>query len=287
MDLVNKQVTHKIFGKGRVVEYNDLYIQIDFPSGNKKFVFPDAFGTYLTLIDQRAANFVGKMVQKRKKEREEEEQRLKKLKLLQNKKRQHLLERERFAKRRKTHKINPRSQSVFWCKTQEIDSIFEEWNVFTGVIKSGLKKGQPKRLARIGKNSACLLTAKDPDVPEKDRCILGVFMVNESFNAKQCTDGYIPAHSKYRLRLSEQESKNMLFWNYYVNKRYPHKMTWNAGRHRYFDNTWMAQILRDIITFKKALQEREHVQRLFEYFCQVNRIKKDELSKPNGALMRI
>ena len=106
MDLVNKQVTHKIFGKGRVVEYNDLYIQIDFPSGNKKFVFPDAFGTYLTLIDQRAANFVGKMVQKRNKEREEEEQRFNKLKLLQNKKRQHLLERERFAKRRETHKIN-------------------------------------------------------------------------------------------------------------------------------------------------------------------------------------
>jgi hypothetical protein len=287
MDLVNKQVMHRIFGKGSVVKYDDSYIKIDFSSGNKKFVFPDAFEKYLTFTDQRAANLVGKMVQKRKRERNEEKLKLKKLKALQNEKRQRLLERGRLVKRRKTQKIHPCSQSVFWCKAQELDSIFTRWNIFTGVIKSGQKKGQPKRLARINQNSACLLTARDSDVAEKDRRILGVFMVNETFNSKQCVDGYIPAHSEYRLRLSEQESEKMLFWNYYVNKRCPHKMTWNTGRHRYFDNIWMAQILRDIISFKKKPQERECVQRFFEYFCKMNRIKKEELSKPEGALMRI
>ena len=287
MDLVNKQVMHRIFGKGNVVKYDDSYIEIDFSSGNKRFVFPDVFETYLTFTDQRAANLVGKMVQKRKRERKEEKLKLKKLKALQNEKRQHLSERERLVKRRKTQKIHPRSQSVFWCKAQEQDSIFTRWNIFTGVIKSGQKKGQPKRLARINQNSACLLTARDSDVAEKDRRILGVFMVNETFSGKHCVDGYIPAHSEYRLRLSEQESEKMLFWNYYVNKRCPHKMTWNSGRHRYFDNIWMAQILRDIISFKKKPQEREYVQRFFEYFCKMNRIKKGELSKPNGALMRI
>ncbi len=287
MNLVNKQVIHKIYGKGSVVKYNDSYIKIDFSAGNKEFVFPDAFEKYLTFTDQRAADLVGEMVRKRKKEYREEEQKLKKLKALQNKKRQHLLERERPVKRRKTYKIHPCSQSVFWCKAQELDSVFTGWKISTGVIKSGEKKGQPKRLSRINQNSACLLTARDPDMPEKDRRILGVFMVNETFNGKQWVDGYIPAHSEYRLRLSEQEIDKMLFWNYYVNKKYPHKMTWNTGRHRYFNNIWMAQILRDIISFKKEPQERERVLRFFKYFCQINRIEEEELPKPNGALMRI
>lgn len=282
-DLIDKQVIHKIFGKGKVVKYRGSYIGIDFPSGNKKFVFPDAFGTYLTLTDQKLA----KMVQKKKKECEEEEQKLRELKALQSKKRQRLLAQERNIIKRKTWKIHPQSQSVFWCKKQEQDSVFERWDVFTGVIKSGEKQGQPRRLARVNQNSACLLTARESDMPEKDRRILGVFMVDETFDNKSCVDGYIPAHSKHRLRLSEQESEKMLFWNYYFNKKYPHRMTWNTGRHRYFDNVWMAQILRDIVSLKENPEEQENAQQFFEYFCQMNRIKKEEIPEPNGALMRI
>ncbi|MFW5649610.1 MAG: malate synthase [Candidatus Alkaliphilus sp. MAG34] len=282
-DLIDKQVIHKIFGKGKVVKYRGSYIGIDFPSGNKKFVFPDAFGTYLTLTDQKLA----KMVQKKKKECEEEEQKLRELKALQSKKRQRLLAQERNIIKRKTWKIHPQSQSVFWCKKQEQDSVFERWDVFTGVIKSGEKQGQPRRLARVNQNSACLLTARESDMPEKDRRILGVFMVDETFDNKSCTDGYIPAHSKHRLRLSEQESEKMLFWNYYFNKKYPHRMTWNTGRHRYFDNVWMAQILRDIVSLKENPEEQENAQQFFEYFCQMNRIKKEEIPEPKGALMRI
>ena len=116
------------------------------------------------------------------------------------------------------------------------------------MIKSGERKGQPRRLARINQNSACLLTARDPDMVEKDRYILGVFMVDAIFDNKSCANGYIPAHPKYRVRLSKQEAQNMLCWNYYVNERYPHRITWNTGRHRYFNNIWMAQILLDIIS---------------------------------------
>lgn len=64
-------------------------------------------------------------------------------------------------------------------------------------------------------------------------------------------------------------------------------MTWNTGRHRYFDNVWMAQILRDIVSLKENPEEQENAQQFFEYFCQMNRIKKEEIPEPNGALMRI
>ena len=69
MDLTNKQVTHKNFGKGSVVEHTDYFVKIHFVSGNKKFVFPDAFGKYLTLTDQSADDIVKRKIQKREEER--------------------------------------------------------------------------------------------------------------------------------------------------------------------------------------------------------------------------
>jgi len=285
MDLVNEQVMHKVFGRGKVVKCNNSFIKIDFPVGKKKFVFPDAFETFLTLTDPKSAKFVEKIVQEKKKAYQEEKKRLNSFKPLENEKGRRFLERERLLKIPKTPKPQHCAQSVFWCTSQELDSVFAKGNIFTGEIKSGKEKGQPKRLARISQNSACLLTTRDSDVPEKNRRIIGVFMVTEKFNIKQCADGCIPAHSEYRLRLSEQEAEKMLFWNYYVDTRYPHKMTWNTGRHRYFDNEWMAQILRDIISIKKKPQEIENAQRFFEYFCRMNQIDKEELPKPNGALM--
>lgn len=284
VNLVNKQVMHKIFGMGKVAKYDDSYVRIDFASGNKKFVFPDAFGTFLTLVDQKAADFVEKMVREKEKEREIEEQKLIESRILQNQKRQRFLERERLARRQKSRKIHPRSQSVFWCEAGELDRVFTDWNIFTGEIKSGQKKGQAKRLAQISQNSALLITTRSPEEPEKNRRIVGVFMVNEYFNCRKCTDGYIPAHPEYRLRLTEQESEKMLFWNYYINKRYPHRMTWNTGRHRYFDNIWMAQILRDLVSLKTEPEEREFVQRFFEHYCQANRIREADLPEIAGAL---
>ncbi len=285
MQLYSKQVMHKIFGEGKIVQHDDSYVQVEFPVGVKKFVFPDAFGPFLTLSDQGAADFVKKIAQKKKIKRREERERAQKLQAMHNKNLKRFLDREKIAKRRKAFKINPRSQSVFWCKVHEIDSVFQEWCIFTGTIKSGQKKGEPRRLAQIRENSAVLLTLRDTDMAEEDRRILGVFMVNENFNARKCQDGYIPAHSEYRLRLSEQESEKMLFWNYYINKKYPHRMTWNTGRHRYLDNKWVAQILQDIISLKRVPQEREHVQRFFKYFCQMNEIDMEKLPGPQGALL--
>ncbi len=276
-----------MFGEGIVVNCDDSYVEIGFsstPSENKMFLFPDAFGTYLKLVDEKAAAAIGKLVLKSRQESEREILKLQKLKILQDEDRRRLLEQERLARKRKTYRLHPRSQSVFWCETHEQDSIFADWSVFTGVIESGQKKGRPKRLAQINQNSACLLTARESDIPETKRRVLGAFMVSEDFSPKRCDDGYIPAHPRYRFRLSAKESETVLFWNYYVNKRYPHKITWNTGRHRYFDNIWMAQILRDIVALRKGSEGEETAQQFLQYFCQMNRIDKEEIPEPTGAL---
>ncbi|WP_066299100.1 malate synthase [Bacillus sp. FJAT-29937] len=284
MNLINEKVTHKRFGTGSIVNHNDSSIEIHFASENKKFVFPDVFGKHLKLHDKSIANSLEKIIQKKEMKRKEEEWKKEVEKKLRQKNQELRLEHEKLMK---NHKLHPESQMVFWCDAEEQNSSFSEWKVFSGIIKSGNNKGKPSKPIRLHQNSAVLITARDSGMPEEDRHILGVYMVNEDFIGKLCEDGYIPAHSKYRLQLTEQESDQMLFWKYYVNEKFPHKMTWNTGKYRYFDNLWMAQILLDIVSLKSDPKERELGQQFFEHFCKMNQITDQDLPKPNGALMRI
>lgn len=284
MNLINKEVTHKRFGRGNVVKQNDSIIEIHFATENKKFVYPDAFENFLKLHDKSTANTLEKVIQKKEIERKKVEQEKEEEKNRQRKEQQLRLEHEKLMK---NHKLHPESQMVFWCDVEELSTIFTEWKTFTGVIKSGNNKGKPNKPTRLHQNSVCLLTARDSSMSEKERRILGVYFVNEGFIGKFCEDGYIPAHPEYRLQLTEQESDGMLFWKYYLNEKSPHKMTWNTGKYRYFDNVWMAQILLDIVSLKNNTQEQELAQNFFEHFCKMNQLREEELPEPNGALMRV
>jgi hypothetical protein len=284
MNLINEKVTHERFGMGSIVKHNDSSIEIHFASESKKFVFPDVFGKHLKLHNKSVANTLEKIIQKKEMEQKEEELKKEEAKELQQKNQELRMEHEKLMK---NHKLHPESQMVFWCDTEEQNSSFSEWKVFSGVIKSGNNEGKPNKPIRLHQNSAVLLTGIDSSMPEKDRRILGVYMVNEDFIGKLCEDGYIPAHSKYRLQLTEQESDQMLFWKYYVNEKSPQKMTWNTGKYRYFDNSWMAQVLLDIVSLKSDPEERELAQQFFEHFCKMNQITEQELPKPNGVLLRI
>jgi len=55
MDMINKEVTHKSFGDGSIVDQDESFITINFKTESKKFVYPDAFGKFLTLKDRTAA----------------------------------------------------------------------------------------------------------------------------------------------------------------------------------------------------------------------------------------
>ena len=47
----NLQVKHKSFGDGTVIEYDGKYMSVKFASAVKKFVYPDAFENFLSLVD--------------------------------------------------------------------------------------------------------------------------------------------------------------------------------------------------------------------------------------------
>ncbi|TYR73735.1 malate synthase [Rossellomorea vietnamensis] len=283
MNLIDKKVTHKRFGMGSIVKHNDTVIEIHFASENKKFVYPDVFGEHLEIHDQNAANSLEEIIQQKELEQKEEELKKEEEKKLQRKYQELRLGHEKLMR---NHKLHPESQMVTWCDTEEQNTVFSEWKVSSGAIKSGANKGKPNKPIRLHQNSAVLLTEIDSSKPEQDRRILGVFMVKDGFIGKLCEDGSIPAHEEYRLQLTEQEADQMLFWKYYVNEKSPDKMTWNTGKYRYFDNVWMAQILQDIVSLKSDPEEQKQAQQFLDHFCRMNQIIEQDLPKPNGALMR-
>jgi len=279
MNLLNEEITHKVFGEGDIVEQDDSFITIEFDDDIKKFVYPDAFGKFITLKNRDTAKSLKKVISKRETEKEELEQKRK------EEKERKAIEQRRMEKL-KNHKIHESSQIVFWLDEEEQQNEFMDWQVSTGMIQSGKNKGEPNKPARLLPNSAALLTARKSDKPETERQILGLYMVSETFTGDLNEDGVVPAHSEFRIKLTEQEAEKMLFWNYYVNKNYPHRMAWNSGKYRYFDNIWTAQILKDIIALKTEEEEIKAAENFLEYFCRMNILDMDSIPEANGALKR-
>lgn len=280
MNLIDKEVMHKSFGKGSIVDQDDDFITINFDKETKKFVFPDAFGQFLKLDDATADATLKQAIVKLEEKQELLDQKR------EEEKAQRILEQQRINELKKllqNHKLHEASQLVFWMDEEDGD-VFSSWEIYTGEIKSGKNKGQPNKPVRLHQNSMVLLTNRESGESEKNRTIVGLYMVEETFIGKLAEDGMVPAHSKFKLKLSEAEAEKMLFWNYYINEKYPHRMTWNTGKYRYFDNIWAAQILKDIISLKQNPEEKELAEEFYMHFCKMNQLDPNEVPEPNGAL---
>src|SRR5699024_4784515 len=118
--LINKKVTHKVFGEGNIIEQDDSIITIDFDKDLKKFVYPDAFQSFITLNDEKIAEVFEEVFSKRMKEEEARQERL------EEERRQRALEQER-RDLLKNHKIHESSQIVFWLDEEEQENVFTEW----------------------------------------------------------------------------------------------------------------------------------------------------------------
>lgn len=280
MNLVDEAVMHKVFGEGQVVEQSDTSITVAFDDEYKRFVYPDSLKTFLNLKDRDLAERLGAALSERK-EREEilEERRAKE-------EEREALERERQA-RLKSNKIHESSQVVFWLKEDETEDVFEKWEVLTGTVQSGKSAGEPNRAARLRPNSAAVLTVRPDDEEEIDRRVIGLFMVPDTFYGNEADDGAVPAHETYRIALTEDEAESVFFWDYYMNRRYPERATWNSGVYRYFDNVWTAQLLKDLYELKADPSEREQVKQFFDYFCHVNLLDPSSIPEREGTRTRM
>lgn len=269
MNMQNKAVFHRKFGKGIIVDLKQNKLAVQFDTGKKIFVYPDAFRQFLVLMENDGKHYIDRMLKDLDKEEEISNQNARKM--------------ERHYKLLEKMKIHPSAQIAIRFEENEKDEFLNHKIITTGQVQSGKTKGMPVRPSRLHQNSACIFTQKVGE-EEKNRIIFGLGMVAEDFLGTDCEDGKIELHSKYVLLLPE-EFKKLKFWNYYKDERYPEKIVWKSGEFRYCSNDITAQILRDIMNFSLEEESRKLAEEFFHYFCEINQIDESKIPEASGTLM--
>ena len=182
---------------------------------------------------------------------------------------------------------------------KELDSISEEdgfvcyesqmlrnWTAFAGFALTKENHQRPMKLNKVQVNSLAILTTREPHASEKDRFIFGVFLVDEAYEGDNRDEGYVTTSSKYKVSLTKEEAKKVLFWNYYHNENAPEKAAWGQGLHRYITDEQAASILKDIAAVKKGKKDEALAQEFLVRFCEINNIEISDLPIMEGALQR-
>lgn len=164
--------------------------------------------------------------------------------------------------------------------------MLRSWAAFAGYVHTKENYQKPMKLNKIQINSLAILTTREPYALEKDRFVFGVFIVDEAYEGDNREQGYVTTSSKYKLSLSLDDAKKILFWNYYHNDNAPEKVVWSQGLHRYITNLQAACILRDIVKIKENTFEEQLAKEFLEYFCKINRLEIKAIPEADGALKR-
>lgn len=258
MQLLGQPVRHISFGKGVIADISDRFVTIRFEQGDKKFLYPDAFYNFLTLKDTEKQNRINAKYNKRLQDEEAERKR----------------ECEEQERRRQilTMKITPNSQAAFHTALQDTEKIIECGSISTGCYLSGNSKGEPRIPTRLKPNSACLLTGLLKNGEEKDRRILGAFMVKEDFLGEHCSNGIVDGHDRYRICLPSHTA--LSYWDYFEHDgTFPR---WGNILFKYFSNITMRKILFDMTGLFSGMEQESAVNEFYQYFCKINRLPMEQ-----------
>lgn len=254
MQLLGQAVRHISFGEGIIKDISGRYITICFAQSEKKFLYPDAFVDFLKIKD----------TQKQKLLDEKNNQRLELEKAEIQKAHERQIRRQKIRKM----KITPNSQAVFHVELQKAKSIVERGVISTGCYLSGISKGKPRIPRKLKPNSVCLITGLQKGDEERERCILGAFVVREDFLGEYCQDGIIVGHKKHKVFLGSETA--LPFWDYFEHDgKFPR---WGNVPFKYFSNTTMQKILFDMVNRLVDTEQETTVSEFYQYFCNMNRL---------------
>lgn len=254
MKLIGQSIMHCIFGKGVVIDWNQTTITVRFASGPKRFIYPDAFSKFLTLKNATLQRNIQALLN------EQETVRFAEIQAFQEvQSRKNLLQ---------NIGISSQSQAVFDIKEERTDELFATWSVSTGCYVSGHSKGKPRIPEKLKPNSMCLLTKCPAKHPEKERRIIGAFMVEEDFLGNYCQDGIINAHSIYRIQLLPEHQS--YFWPYITHE--PGKQHWGRTSFKYISNTIGENILFNMKEMLCCDESQKCAEAFYQYYCKLNHL---------------
>jgi len=341
MNIKNEFVWHKVWGQGKILKYDERFVEIRFGIGDKKLQFPEAFEQFLIFEKKELQNYILDLLEKKRTRERKSEQELR-----------DALRCNRDEKLKRNHRKEIEKSSIAfkcnfcdggcdantigykgvcsdeiicynvevarhrWCcnqqapcfqyyngelTRQELEDIMGEgvkdagfvcyesqmlinWKAFAGYALTKENFQKPMTLPKVRTNSLCVLTTRLPGLKEKDRFIFAVFLVDETFEGDNRSEGYVTTSSKYKLHFSLEEAQKLKFWNYYCNNNRPELISWGQGLHRYIDDVQAAQILRDITSLKRGTEEESIATEFYRYFLEINGFEENRIPKNKGAL---
>lgn len=251
--LIGQTVKHRAFGSGVIEELTGNVVTVNFSDGDKKFIYPDAFESFLSLEDEESMKEFNKLMENRR------------IRIQAKRQEQH--EKDVTRKRIYCIKIGHDSHAVFSVDNNGVKEFEEKGYAFTGRYMSGFSEGRARTAGRIKPNSLCFLTVLEKGKPETERVLRGIFMAAEDFYGDECTDGQVKAHKKYCIMLD----KNSLFrlWEPVAETEVPKRF--GGICFRYVSEDAAKKIL---LAVRERLGEekKELADEFYEYFCKVNKI---------------
>lgn len=246
MNLLGAGVKHKKFGSGVITDVTKNIITVRFNEGEKRFQYPDAFQQYLTLKNNKIQSKIDDLNHEHLRIREEQ---------------------SHYRNRIYTMKIENKSQAAFDVPPIEIQNIMEAGFVETGCYISGKRKGKPRIPTILQPNSAVLLTGCSRDMGGHERKILGAAMVGAEFWGKECGNGQVEFHEKYRLLLPLEIA--LPFQNFFSDTC---PTRWGSVPFKYFERRTMQRILYQVCKAFSGTDKEQTAAEFLCYFQSMNRL---------------
>ena len=159
--------------------------------------------------------------------------------------------------------------------------MFKDWVCYAGMDENGTPRALPK--AQVG--SLAVMTTRPikdgKEVPQEETQIFGVFLIAKH-NDLSDIGGSVTAHPKYRIELTPEEAKQMLFWKYHSNKNKKEKALWDSGLYRSLSDMECCQILKDMVDVIKEPNKKSLAEELLNKFKEETGI--ENILDPEGPL---
>jgi hypothetical protein len=151
--------------------------------------------------------------------------------------------------------------------------LFSEWRYGAGW---NLTRNGPRHINKTGIGKIAIITTLFPNDKEKDRKIVGIFKIG---NIENDTETMICADEYFRIKLPEEEAKELYFWDYYKSEN-SDDFKLGQGLFKYITDMQVTQILKDISETIKNEKEKIKIMQLLDKVKKTSGIK--EIPRPNG-----
>ena len=149
---------------------------------------------------------------------------------------------------------------------------FLKWIAHAGTTLNGIGAGKPRKLPNAQHGSLAILTTRYPNSEEKDRVIVGVFIIDSTFKGNDVEPGTVSATSDYKIEIRPDEVQKLKYWNYNRNEGNPSSKKWGTGLYRFVKDEDAIRLLEDIVNIKKDKNDYRLAVSILEHFKELHEL---------------